>query len=57
MRGKAHPAYKNGSQTLEAKAEYSAAAARLRKLEQLMVDHAMVGADFKRTGGRKPRVK
>jgi hypothetical protein len=54
LRGKQHPAYKDGSQTLEARAEYSAAAARLRTLEQIMVDTGMVSADFKRTVGRKP---
>ena len=55
LRGKDHPAYKNGSQTQQAKAEYSAAAARLRTLERIMVDTGMVGADFKRTVGRKPK--
>ena len=55
LKGKQHPAYKNGSQTLEARAKYSAAAARLRTLEQIMVDIRMVSADFKRTVGRKPR--
>lgn len=55
LRGKDHPAYKDGSQTVEAKAEYSAAAARLRTLEQIMVDTGMVSADFKRTRGRKPK--
>ena len=55
LRGKDHPAFKDGSQTLQARAKYSAAASRLRILEQLMVDHNMVGAEFKRTVGRKPR--
>ncbi len=55
LRGKDHPAYKDGSQTIEARAKYSASASRLRTLEQLMVDHDMVGAEFKRTVGRKPR--
>ena len=54
MRGKQHPAYKDGSQTLEAKAKYSAAAVRLRTLEQIMVDAGMVSAGFNRTRGRKP---
>lgn len=57
LRGKDHPAYKDGPQTLEARAEYSAAASRLRELEQMMVDAGMVGAEFKRTVGRKPRQK
>jgi len=54
LRGKDHPQYKDGSQILEARAEYSAAAARLRTLEQIMVDTGMAGADFKRTRGPKP---
>jgi hypothetical protein len=57
LRGKDHPAYKDGSQTLEARAEYSEAALRLRELEQMMVDIGMVGAEFKRTVGRKPKSK
>lgn len=54
LKGTQHPAYKDGSQTLEAKAEYSAAASRLRTLEQMMVDAGMVSAGFNRTRGRKP---
>jgi hypothetical protein len=55
LRGNAHPAFKDGSQTLEARAKYSAAASRLRTLEQIMVDTRMVGAEFKRIRGRKPK--
>lgn len=55
LKGKHHPAYKDGSQTLDARADYSAAASRLRTLEQLMVDTGTVSAEFRRTVGRKPR--
>jgi hypothetical protein len=54
LRGKDHPAYTDGSQTLEARAKYSAAASRLRTLEQMMVGTGMVSAGFNRTRGRKP---
>lgn len=55
-RGKDHPAYIDGTQTRLAKAEYSQAAARLRELEQMMLDARMVEVTFKRTVGRKPKV-
>lgn len=55
LRGKEHPAYIDGTQSRQAKAKYSEAAARLRELEQMMVDTGMVGTEFKRTVGRKPK--
>lgn len=55
LRGEDHPAYINGTKTKQAKARYSQASARLRELEQMMVDTGMVGAEFKRTVGRKPK--
>jgi hypothetical protein len=56
LRGKDHPRYKHGKATQKARAEYSEAASRLRELEQMMVDTGIVGADFKRMVGRKPKV-
>lgn len=55
LRGKDHPAYIDGTKTRQAKARYRQASARLRDLEQIMVDTGMVGAEFKRTVGRKPK--
>ena len=55
LRGKDHPAYVDGSQTREAIAAQRASSLRLLGLEQLMIDAGMVGADFKRTVGRKPK--
>lgn len=57
LKGKDHPRYKHGNATQKARADYSEAALRLRELEQMMVDIGMVGAEFKRTVGRKPRQK
>jgi hypothetical protein len=56
LKGKDHPRYKHGNATQKARADYSEAALRLRELEQMMVDIGMVGAKFKRTVGRKPKV-
>jgi len=57
LRGSAHPKYKNGQETIQAKAQYRAASKRLRDLEQLMVDQNIVDEQFKRTVGRKPSRK
>jgi hypothetical protein len=54
LRENTHPNYKDGSQTLETK-KYRASEARLRGLEQLMVDTGMFDEHFKRTVGWKPR--
>ena len=52
LRGKDHPNYQHGQETLEAKAKRSAGLARLQELEQLM--HQLGMTTEKRTPGRKP---
>ena len=52
-KGKEHPSYIHGKCTLTAKAEYSAASARLRDLENLM--HLLGMTTAARWAGRKPK--
>ena len=52
-RGKEHPNYLHGKETLKAKAERSATLSQLRTLEELMYLLNMTTAP--RTRGRKPR--
>jgi len=52
-RGLQHPAYKHGQSTLKARAEYSAASARLRELEAMM--HLLGMTTANRWPGRKPK--
>jgi hypothetical protein len=54
LKGSAHPLFKHGRETLEAKQESSAAAQRLRILEELMHQLEMVPKGTYRTRGRKP---
>jgi hypothetical protein len=51
--GKYHPNYKHGENTIEARARYSAASARLRELEALM--HLLGMTSANRWPGRKPK--
>ncbi len=53
LRGEAHPNYRHGDETLEAKAERSASSARLRKLEAMM--YILKMTDAPRWRGRKPK--
>lgn len=57
LREEAHPNYKHGNETLVAKAERSAGAAELRRLEGLMHVLNMAPPTTKKTSGRKPRAK
>ena len=54
-RGKDHPQYRHGQETIEIKRERSAASARIRALEDLMHLLRMTGA--KRTPGRKVAIR
>lgn len=54
LRGKGHPAYKHGQETLTAKAQRSAGAAELRRIEELMHRYHLVPSKTKRSPGRKP---
>jgi len=53
LRGEAHPLYKPGGETFQAKAKRSAALARIRELEELM--HLLGMTSARRTPGRKPK--
>ena len=53
LRGKDHPNYKHGEETLVAKRDRAAAAARLCDLEEVM--HLFNLTSAKRTPGRKPK--
>lgn len=48
-------AYIEGTKNKRDNARYSLSSARLRELEQVMVDAGMVRVEFKRTVGRKPK--
>ena len=52
-RGKTHPNYRHGEETLKAKAERSATLTRLRELETIM--YILKMTDAPRWRGRKPK--
>ena len=53
-RGKCHPNYRHGNETLEAKRQRSAGLARLREIEDDLIKRGLIRG--KRTVGRKPVV-
>lgn len=53
LKGKTHPNYRHGEETLKAKAERSASSARLRELETMI--YILKMTDAPRWRGRKPK--
>ena len=53
-RGKCHPNYRHGTETLEAKRLRSAGLARLREIEDNLINRGLIRS--KRTVGRKPLI-
>ncbi len=54
LKGKEHPNYKHGWETLEAKSRRSAGLARLRALEELLAASPII--NYRRSRGRKPKI-
>jgi hypothetical protein len=52
LKGTQHPNYKHGRETKEAKANRSAGLARLRRVEEMMVESGLFA--IQRSKGRKP---
>ena len=53
-RGKCHPNYRHGTETLEAKRQRSEGLARLREIEDDLIKRGLIRS--KRTVGRKPLI-
>ena len=51
-RGKCHPNYRHGTETIEAKRQRSEGLARLREIEDDLIERGLIRS--KRTVGRKP---